>query len=274
MLLDYIHGSPADRYCSTEEQISYVEAQMADIIVALALCKFDRIGSLFLKPQGGFEIGRDAETDYGPFATAQDYYNRLSLHRFSRYAERHFLSGNNAEDDASLQLPFMFHNLMPILNTCVAGTEAFPLTIKDFSFHSVLIDAQFKIVGILGLDSIISAPIYVVAQVPDLSGICVPIPGLVMNDEKLKQAWDNGVARFNRFRSMIANAEKSIGVRTPITDAMASDGARLVYGFNTYCSYQGWANTQIAKGFWDMYYGALKSTSDTEPINVELLTST
>ena len=259
MLLTYIHGTIADDMegidsGENEDGTRYILKQLADMMVELAACKFDRIGSIFVNGTGDFEIGPLIETDGGPYETAWEYYQAISERRFHVYADRYFASNKDARRDPGLHLPLLFNNLMRMFTNSADDRGPFGLTNMDFGPHNVLVDENLNIVGLIDCDGIVSAPIHVVAQVPIAGCIGVAIPGYKPTTPLRIETNAKDALWLDRFVPMVAAAEKRLGAETPIADAMTSDAAKLVYGLNDYQGLRDWLNVMWMCGYWYLYY--------------------
>ena len=258
MLLDYIHGTAADRCGLSDEQSLSVLEQLADVIVELASHKHDRIGALCIDQTGEFAIGKDLETGEGPYETAQEYYSAVSKHRFQYYANNYFWTNLDAKRDAGLHLPSLFNQMMDILTDCSTDRGPFCLTNTDIGFHNILLDKNLKIAGMIDCDTVKAAPIHVLAQYPDFCDMIIARPGLATTKPMAKKVLAEGTLLFNKFLDMVANAERRLGRETPIANAMTSDGARLFEGLQDYMGLQSWVNVEWIESYWYMYYRALR----------------
>lgn len=259
MLLTYIHGTIADDMegidsGENEEGTRHVLKQLANMMVEMASCKFDRIGSIFANEDGDFEIGPLVETDGGPYKTAQEYYQAISMRRFHVYADRYFTSNKEARRDPGLFLPFIFNNLIRMFTNSAEDRGPFGLTNMDFGPHNVLVDEKLNIVGLIDCDGIVAAPIHVVAQVPIAGCLGVAIPGYKPTNPVRIETHETDALWLDRFVPMVADAEKKVGKETPIADAMISDAAKLVYGLNDYQGLRDWLNVTWLCGYSYLYY--------------------
>ena len=183
IIMDYIDGLPAstlkqrtdcdvDLYGTPEQDIHF-RKQMADIHAELANCVFDQIGSLLYDEQTGFTIGPDVETGFGPWRSSLEYFNDIADHSF-----RTFLA--SIDDDRKLRwhrtcsLPLVFKQLTRIY--CTETNGPFHLINRDFGAHNLLVNEKFEIVGVIDFDSLMAAPVEMVAQFPRLTGLDRPIP--------------------------------------------------------------------------------------------------
>lgn len=253
MLLTYIHGSSPDLWELGDEKCSHVLRQMAEITVELASHRFDRIGCLVIDEHEQFQIGKDLETGMGPYTTTTEYYKTLTTHRFRLYANS--ISNNlDADCDNGLELPLIFNSMMPMLTDCASDSGPFSLTNTDFGLHNVLVDEDLNIVGVIDCDGIKTAPIHVVAQYPESSGLGFPIPGLLTYSAFINECHARAVAKSERYTAVVANAEMRAGPKTPLADAMNSDGARLFDGLQGYMMHSSSYNMLWIKAYWYLYY--------------------
>lgn len=259
MLLTYIHGTIADEIEGIElatdvEGTRHVLNQLAKIMVELATCKFDRIGSIFTNADGDFEIGPLLETDSGPYSTAQEYYKAISDHRFHVYADRCFANNQEAARTGGLHLPLLFNSFMPMFANSRVDKGPFSLTNTDFGPHNVLVDEQLNIVGLIDCDNIFAAPIHVVAQMPSAGCMNPGLPGLKLRRPIAQRAVAEGQIWQERFIPMVAAAEQKSDQGTPIADAMTSDAAWLVKGMEHYQHHQSLRLADWVNCYWYLYY--------------------
>ena len=270
VLLEYIHGTPADHCDLSNDQSTHVLEQLADVIVELAGHKFDKIGALCINGVGDFIIGKDLETGDGPYETAQEYYGAVSKHRFQHYANNYFWTNLDTKRDAAIHLPSLFNQMMDILTDCSADRGPFSLTNTDIGFHNILLDRNLKIIGLIDCDTVKAAPIHVLAQYPDFCDIVIAKPGLATTKPMAKKVLAEGTVLFNAFVDMVAKAERRVGGETPIANAMTSDGARLFEGLQSYMSLQSWVNVEWIESYWYMYYRALRGISSLQIVHSRL----
>lgn len=254
-----------DGHRGTKEQHEHLLRQMANIVVELAQHKFSRIGSIFQdQDTGNFQIGSDIETGI-ICRTAQEYYQTVSMHRFKHYSKEHFYDNLSVDREKGFALPLIFNNLITIFSSPMDDAGLFSLVNKDFGFHNILVDETFTIQGIIDCDSIVAAPIDVVAQYPSLSGMNCRHPGYKTTHPLRLRTYGRGEAAAGKFREYVREAEQRLCIsqlnKTPISDAMESDGARFVEGIERYCFCQGWVNEDWVKSYWYMYYRKVRGKS-------------
>ena len=180
----------------------------------------------------------------GHIKTTQEYYNAVSRHRFQFYADGYFYTNSNAKLDAGLHLPSLFNLMMDILTDCATDRGPFSLTNTDIGFHNILLNETLKIVGVIDCDTVKAAPIHVVAQYPAFSDMMIARPGMVTAKPLAKRVLAKGTVMFEKFRDMIAKAERRIDMEIPIATAMASDGTRTFEGLEEYMGHQNWVNIE------------------------------
>jgi hypothetical protein len=183
ILMEYIHGSVASelrqaKCCApqlfgTPEQDCKFREQMAEIQATLASFTFPKIGSLYYsQDRDDFYIGPELQTGKEPWASSTDYYDALV---------NHLLKSASSKDDLrqspSYMLICILNHLMRIYGK--ENTGPFRLTNRDFGAHSILVNDDFEIVGVIDLDGVMAAPLEVVAQYPTLSFLDLEPPGTV-----------------------------------------------------------------------------------------------
>ncbi|KAI9764063.1 MAG: hypothetical protein M1835_007654 [Candelina submexicana] len=246
ILMEYIHGTLASDMegiergtFGTPEQDTHLLAQMADIMVQMAACRFDKIGGInYDEKTGEFNIGVDVETGRGPFSTPKEYFQAVCDREFEFQVDRHVLRQRKMTKNLSkmdFMLPLLFKELMPAVLDAESDEATFGLANLDFGVHNILIDEQYNILAVIDLADVISAPLHVLAQVPRMSNLERSTPGdLEINPfavERLKRAGP----RIDRFIDMVRDAEGKVfaenGVRAPgLAAVIYSDGAELVRG--------------------------------------------
>ncbi|MCJ1244681.1 hypothetical protein MMC30_001880 [Trapelia coarctata] len=258
MLLTYIHGTRAYDFGLDVEQSRYVQRQMIEIMLELASHKFDRIGSLVRDESGDFAIGKDMETNQGPFTTAGEYYAAFSTQYFHLFADHDFENNLDAERCSGLHLPFMFNSFMQIFTDCANDHGPFSLTNTDLGDHNIILDAECNIVGLIDCDNIIAAPIHVVAQIPSISGTDIPPPGLATRNPYATLTYEDGAIGSAWFAGEFKAAEGRRDQNTPISDAMLSDPARLFEGLCHYGHKQIDMTNEWARSYMYIYYRRLR----------------
>jgi len=192
MLLTYIHGTIADDFGLSDEQNRYVQLQMIEMMLELASHKFDCIGSLMKDESGKFCIGKDMETNQGPFTTAGEYYAVLSTGYFHLFTDHHFEDNLDARRCTGLHISFMFSSFMQMFTDCAKDQGPFSLTNTDFGYNNIILDEECKIISLIDCDNIIAAPIHVVAQIPSVSGTKLPPPGLETRNSYARSTYEDG----------------------------------------------------------------------------------
>jgi len=270
--MTYLHGTTADDFDLNAEQKLHVWRQMAAIILELASHKFDHIGGLAQNSAGTFSIGKDMETNQGPFQTAGEFYIAVSRHRFQGYADAYFDSNLAAERVPGLHLPFMFQNLMPLFTGCETDTGPFSLTNTDGGFHNILLDAGRNVVGLIDCDNIIAAPIHLVAQVPRLGNIQMLPPGLETRNPVLIERYKKRQAEHDRFVELLQTVEADSGADTTISDTLKTDGACLMAGLEDYASSAWNGCDEWVRSYYYIYYRKLHGKLSPPPLDGSSLT--
>ena len=163
VLMEYMPGKPAGKKLAnaTPEQDSHFLRQMAQIQVKLANVRMDRIGSIF-QSSDGFEVGPDVETAQGPFEKPKQYYQAVASHRDKRSIAHGFFEKESLNRG----------DLPALLSLCILSVvhddteDAFGLANRDLGPHNLLVDDDFNIIALIDLDFVLSAPRYIVANLP------------------------------------------------------------------------------------------------------------
>jgi hypothetical protein len=218
---------------------------MALIHVILTTQTFDKIGSLRESHEnpGHFFIGSEIETGEGPWDTAEQYYSALSRHRF-QVAEHDADAEVRGSD--SFGLPHKFCELISRLQ--IRDSGPYSLANRDFGAHNVLVDDDFRIVGLIDFDGVIAAPIELVAQMPSFTGLDRPIPGYVETNEFALKRLERTKRRIPKYRRAVralvpgTRGWIDVGDASGLVDAMVSDAASVVQGMNAYGQHQAFVN--------------------------------
>ena len=254
MLLTYLHGTVPDELDLNEDQKQFIQSQVAETMIKLAAMKFDRIGHITMDEEGEFRVGKDLETNDGPYSTAGEYYNALSKSRFRRYADIYLADNLEAEKETGIFVPFVFNSLIQMMTNCNSDTGPFSLVHTDMGFHNILVDADLKIIGIIDCGEIYTAPIHVVAQVPSVNVATAPSPGFATRNPLWKATHEEGRPGYENFLKIFEEAEKRITGKTELAEAMVSNGVQLVKGLDKYLQLQDVFNSVSIRSYMYMYF--------------------
>ena len=268
--MTYLHGTVADEFHFDAHQKLHFWKQVAAMVLELASHKFDRIGGLVEDGFGAFSIGKDMETNQGPFRTAGEFYSAVSRHRFQGYADNNFEDNLEAEQVPGLPLPFMFNSFMQMFTDCGNDTGPFSLTNTDCGSHNILLDADYNIVGLIDCDNIIAAPIHQVAQVPRLGNVRMLPPGLQTRKPLLIETFKERKFEYTQYVELFKTTEADVGAGTRISDAMESDGASLVAGLEDYAGREWSSCNEWVRSYLHIYYRRLCGKSSASLYKVGL----
>lgn len=254
--MDFIDGTIATewrdlQYCNiglygTPDQDRNFRKQMANIQAELASHRFGMIGTLY-KDEKTSEYGilRDKETGKGPWLDSHDYFKRLAYHAVKECEAN---GRPQLEHAKPYGLPDLFKDVMLKL-TPYGRTGPFSLTIRDFGAHNILVNENFKIVGVTNFNYVIASSMEVVAQYPQFMGLDLDPPreDLRMNPltiERIKKA----NPKLEEYRSLVEEAEYKFESRSPqfspfssealIAYMMLSDGTHLYKGLRAYMKWE------------------------------------
>ena len=254
ILLTHINGTLAVNLGNHPETRLRNQEQIIKIMTDLASHKFDKIGSLALDEDGQYYIGKDMNLDAGPFKTAEEYYNALSIHHFHDFTKYHFPDNVFADNCPALHLPFMFNNYMRIFTDCANDDGPFSLVYPGLGAHNIVLDSENNIVCVNDIDNIMAAPIPVVAQLPRIYVLNLPPPGLKPTASTQDVLYENKVMECARFVRMFKAEEERRDPLTPIANSMLSDGARLVEGLTHYGQMSINCSSEWVRSYLYMYY--------------------
>lgn len=255
ILMDYIDGTIAlglreSKKCKaglfgTPDQDKNFSRQVANIQAELSSHKFDQIGSLYLDEKTQeFFIGSEIETGKGPWASSMDYFEDLvyhSLEKCEASPEPEVKSG------ASFTLPVLFKELISSYGH-INCQGPFSLTSRNLGPHNIIVNDDFKIVGVFGLDAVIAAPMEAVAQYPQILGLDRQIGGpgevIVSGIELMNRS----MPRVEEYQGFVRGAEIQFNRKvrssrgdtkeTPILNMILSDAASLFQGLRQYAWHQ------------------------------------
>ncbi|KAM0296221.1 hypothetical protein ACHAPM_010481 [Fusarium culmorum] len=242
ILMDYIHGTAADKLSharcdpdmyGTPDQDRRFREQMAEIQVTISTFKFNKIGSLhYDETTSEFFIGPELETGKGPWNSSMEYYNDLADHVL-QVCERN--ASSKLRESPSFENPNLFKHLMPLYSSSNQGP--FSLVDRDFGANNILVDDEFRIIGVIDFDGVMAAPIEVVAQFPSLTGLDRDI---LRHIETLPIAKECIKPKLEDYKEMIQDVESKLG--SGIADLLFADATYVYYGLKAYKSHQVWVN--------------------------------
>ncbi|MCJ1434518.1 hypothetical protein MMC27_003887 [Xylographa pallens] len=264
ILLTHINGTLAASLDDYPEISSRIQEQLIKIMTDLASHKFDKIGSLALDKDGQYHIEKDMNLDAGPFKTAEEYYNALSIHHFHDFTKYHFRDNVSAEKCPALHLPFMFNNYMRIYTDCANDYGPFSLVYPGLGACNIVLDSENNIICVNDVDNIMAAPIPFVAQLPRIYVLNLPPPGLNTTASRQDVSYENRVTECARFVRMFKAEEERRDPLTPIANSMLSDGARLVEGLNEYGQMSMNCSSEWVQSYLYMYYRRQAGTADAK----------
>ncbi|EKJ72851.1 hypothetical protein FPSE_06897 [Fusarium pseudograminearum CS3096] len=243
ILMDYIHGTTADKLShakcdpdmyGTPDQDRRFREQMAEIQVTISTFKFDKIGSLhYDETTSEFFIGPELETGKGPWNSPMEYYNDLADHVL-QVCEKN--ASSKLRESPSFENPNLFKHLMSLYSSSNKGP--FSLVDRDFGANNLLVDDEFRIIGVIDFDGVMAAPIEVIAQFPSLTGLDRQIPRHIETSSISKECIK---PKLEEYKEMIHSAESKLGSGV-IADLLLSDATYVYYGLNAYKCHQACVN--------------------------------
>ena len=252
MVLTYIYGTLAADCVLSKGQASWLRKGTTEMVVDLATCKFDTIGALIETEEGDFGVGKDLETNGGPYKSPLEYYDAITKFRLHQYADEVLRTNLEANRNSRIELLLIFQELMPKFSDYMEEKGPFSLVNTDLGFHNLLVDERRSVVGVIDCDSFMVAPLHSLAQVPRYSSIHIATPGFATKTPKLGKVQRVGKTKFDLFVAQVARKAPN----TVIADTMDSDGIRLVQGLDRYRAHTGWINRDWISGYWYIYYRA------------------
>ncbi|KAH7327546.1 hypothetical protein BKA65DRAFT_567073 [Rhexocercosporidium sp. MPI-PUGE-AT-0058] len=247
VLMDYIHCTVAvdlqvARKCEsgffgTADQDRRFKERMAEIQVELSSFRFELIGWLYQDEKTEeFFIGPEIETGKGPWETSMDYYSDLASHALKVCVSDGEV---DVQTSASFALPILFEHLIALYGK--DGTGPFSLTNRDFRAHNILVNDEFKIIGVIDFDIVMAAPIELVAQYPTLTGLDREAPGYVETRPLAIERIQMTKPKLEEYKNFVAAAEEvrmGEGEGGGIASLMLSDAASVVRGLVQFLGHQ------------------------------------
>lgn len=245
--MDYIHGTVAKelrelKNCDaglfgTPSQDRNFKRQMASIQAELSSHKFDQIGSLHQDAQTlDFFIGPDIETVEGPWTSSMDYFTDLANHMLAVCKAK---AGLEVRSGASGGLPVIFKQLIPWY--CHVNPEgSFSLTNRNFGAHNILVNDDFEIVGVIDFDGVMAAPMEVVSQYPQFTGLDWEPSRRTETDSLAIERIRGTQSKLEEYKNFLEIAEIRFNCtygsdrEAPIANMMLSNGASLFRGLWEY----------------------------------------
>ena len=123
-----------------------------------------KIGSIYLRLDRSFDIGPDVTTGAGPCEKANDYYREAFEQRISYGKSLGCLKGSSSINGADVSLIFL---VLLDKNDDEKGETTFGLANRDLGLHNLLIDDDFDVKAMIDIDSVLAAPIELVACLPN-----------------------------------------------------------------------------------------------------------
>ena len=261
ILMDYIDGMVASEMreaknskiglfgnCDQDEKF---RRQMASIQVELSSFRFDHIGSLYQDERtSDFFIGPELETGKGLWTSPIEFYHDLANHVIQVCARE---ATSEIHNSSSFAVPVLFKELISYVYRARADNDqATCLTNRDFGAHNLLVNDDFDIIGVIDFDGVIAAPIELVAQYPQLTGLDPEPPGHIETRPAAVERIKQMQPKLNAYREMIAQTEADMfGDREEIKIArhMLSNAASMVQGLRQFASHQKSVNDKWMTAF-------------------------
>lgn len=269
VLMDYIHGTVATELqelkdCDiglfgTPDQDRNFKKQMANIQAELFSHQFDQIGSLYQDEKTSeFFIGPEIETGKGPWTASMDYFVDLANHGLETcVADAEF----DVQLNFSFAIPIFFNHLIKIYGQDNRDAS-FRLTNRDFGAHNVLVNDDFEIVGVIDFDGVMAAPIEVVAQYPQLTGLDREPPGHIETKPLAIERIIRTEPKLEEYKEFLEMAERRISgsknMEAPIANMMLSNAASVFQGMREYMSLQRFVNDMWMDSYLDLLHDHLR----------------
>ncbi|KAL9620174.1 MAG: hypothetical protein Q9160_005289 [Pyrenula sp. 1 TL-2023] len=268
ILMEYLDGNIATELVAakglkpfvfgTPDQDRAFRRRLAEIQVILSSITFDQIGSLYEdEDTHEFFIGPEVETGKGPWRSPADYYNDVTEHALEMCAK---WADSAVHMATSFANPILFNHLMSLCRRDETKPATFSLTNRDFGAHNVLVNENFEILGVIDLDNVIAAPIEVVAQFPEQTGMTLGPPGHVETRPLAIQRIKEEEPTIRAYQSFVDEAELCSDKLSEARFAalMLSDAASLCRGLKSYDSFQKWANDNWQEAYLKILHKHLK----------------
>jgi hypothetical protein len=258
--MDYINGNVATelrvaKNCDvglfgTLHQDRQFRKQMARIQVTLSSFEFDRIGSLYQDEiTSEFFIGPDAETGKGPWGSSMDYYADLANRALQDCVAN---AGADVQTSWSFAIPVLFKHLISVYGHDSTSEGPFKLTNRDFGAHNLLVNNDFEIIGVIDLDGVMAAPIDMVAQYPQLSGLAREPPGHIETRPLAIDRISRTTPKLEEYKNFVETTEAELDPKKgepTIASLLLSDAASIVQGLLCYASHQKFVNDKWMEAY-------------------------
>jgi hypothetical protein len=149
--------------------------QMADTAVQLARLSFPKIGRIYQTAEDQFDVGPFVQpngVEYGPFATAIEYYTFLaSRDRVERNARTNGELNQTAQSRDRFA-SYLYYTAAARLS--LANEGPFSISHGDYGVHNILFDDDYKMTGVVDWDSSHTAPALTCGDWPALTHVRWP----------------------------------------------------------------------------------------------------
>lgn len=131
----------------------------------------------------------------------------------------------------------------------------FRLTIRDFGAHNILVNDNFEIVGLIGFDAVMTAPIEVVAQYPKFTGLYRQPAGHVETDSLAIERINRTKSKLEEYTNFVERAESRLKGSTgnneevPLAKVFMSNAASIVQGLGEFTGRQKPVNDKWMKSY-------------------------
>lgn len=157
------------------------------------------------------------------------------------------------QTSVSFALPSVFQHLILLYSQSCSMGGPFRLVNRDFGVHNLLVNDNFEIIGLIDLDGVMAAPMEVVAQYPDLTGLDREPPGHVETRPAAKDRIRRTEPKLKEYKDLIGTAEAEMKIvdegNTPIANLMLSDAASVWQGLLRYRSHQKFVNDKWMEAY-------------------------
>lgn len=189
--MHYIHGTTAEKMAEIKQceagmygdvtQDHHFRHKLAEIQARISSCKCSVVSSpacLGGKENPSLTIGPDVYTGSGPWNSSENYYRHLTEALIEEAVNKGYSDNGGSP---SYELPALLFNLVKTHSMREFAETGFPSSHRDLGAHNILVNDQFKIVGIVGLKDVAAVPPEMVAQYPPLSCMEIDLPGVARN---------------------------------------------------------------------------------------------
>lgn len=262
--MDYIHGSTPLAFSGRPENNEYrfgtpaedwyLRQQLAAIQTQLATIHFhrdQRIGSLYQdRETDEYFIGEESRMARGPWSDSLSFYHDLADATMRKTVK---IGDKAVLDDYSSAVPALFKQVMATYVDRASQYGPFGLVHLGLGADNVLVDHNYRIVGLMDVGSIIFGPVELQAQYPSFTAIGRKIPYCQNYHPQEIEHLSMLLPRLIEYKRMLEECEEQFGPLLNRTvrpsQLLYHQNAAAVRGLLNFDMYEPRANRRWMHGF-------------------------